>query len=138
MRNEKLGFTFPFQTISNNLKIIIMILLGFVINLLITALVIFLAAKWMKGVQVNGYGSAICVGLMLALLNFCASWLFELIGLPRMSTGLITFVVNMCINAGLILLADKFMDSFKVDGFKNAFILALILAFTSAFIGGVF
>ncbi|MBQ7448678.1 MAG: phage holin family protein [Paludibacteraceae bacterium] len=115
-----------------------MILLGFVINLLITALVIFLAAKWMKGVQVNGYGSAICVGLMLALLNFCASWLFELIGLPRMSTGLITFVVNMCINAGLILLADKFMDSFKVDGFKNAFILALILAFTSAFIGGVF
>ncbi|MBQ8100092.1 MAG: phage holin family protein [Paludibacteraceae bacterium] len=114
-----------------------MVILGFIINLLITALVVFLCAKYLKGISVNGYKSACIVALVLAVLNALASWLLGLLGMPSWGSGLIAFAVNMCINAGLIMLADKMLDGFKVDGFKWALVLALICALVSALVGGV-
>ena len=114
-----------------------MILLSFIINLLITALVVFLCAKYLKGISVNGYKSACIVALVLAVLNALATWLMTLIGLPRWGSGLIAFAINMCINAGIIMLANKMLDNFSVKGFKWALILALICALVSSLIGGV-
>ncbi|MBR1809929.1 MAG: phage holin family protein [Paludibacteraceae bacterium] len=112
-------------------------MLGFIINLLITALVVFLCAKFLKGISVKGYWSACIVALVLAVLNALASWLLGLLGLPAWGSGLIAFCINMCINAGLIMLADKLLSGFKVDGFKWALCLALICALVSAVLGGV-
>ena len=112
-------------------------MLGFIVNLLITALVVFLCAKLMKGISVKSYWSACIVALVLAVLNALASWLLGLLGLPAWGSGLIAFAITLCINAGLIMLADKMLSGFKVDGFKWALLLALICALVSAVLGGV-
>ena len=112
-------------------------MLGFIINLLITALVVFLCAKFLKGISVKGYWSACIVALVLAVLNALASWLLGLLGLSAWGSGLIAFAVNMCVNAGSIVLADKLLKDFKVDGFKWALCLAVICALVSSILGGV-
>ncbi len=112
-------------------------MIGFIINLLITALVVFLCAKFLKGISVKSYWSACIVALVLAILNALAAWLLGMLGLPAWGSGLIAFAINLCINAGLIMLADKMLGGFKVDGFKWALVLALVCALVSAVLGGV-
>lgn len=91
----------------------------------------------MSGISVNGYGQACLVALVLAVLNALASWLLGMLGIPSWGSGLIAFAINMCINAGLIMLADKMLAGFKVDGFKWAICLAVICALVSSVLGGV-
>ena len=112
-------------------------MIGFIINLLITALVVFLCAKFLKGISVKSYWSACIVALVLAILNALAAWRVGFLGLPAWGSGLIAFAINLCINAGLIMLADKMLGGFKVDGFKWALVLALVCALVSAVLGGV-
>lgn len=114
-----------------------MLLFGFIINLLVTALVVFLCAKFMSGISVKSYGSACGVALVLAILNAITGWLLGLLGLPVWGCGLIAFAISMCINAGLIMLADNMLDSFKVKNFKWALALAVVCALVSSVIGGV-
>ncbi len=109
-------------------------MLGFIINLLITALVVFLCAKYLPGISVKSYGWAIVVALVLALLNALVSWLLPLEGFGG---GIVAFAIGLLLDACLIWLADKFLDSFSVDGYKWCLILAAILALVSSVLGGV-
>ncbi|MBR3566544.1 MAG: phage holin family protein [Paludibacteraceae bacterium] len=108
----------------------------FIINLLITALVVFLCAKFMSGVTVKSFGWAIVVALVLACLNALVAWLFSGL-LEGVGGGVLGFVVGLLIDTGLIMLADKLMDNFKVDGFKSAIIMAAISMLVSSVLGGV-
>ena len=108
-------------------------MLGFIINLLVTALIVFLCAKFLPGISVKSYGWACVVALVLAVLNALVS----LIPIGGFGGGVVAFVIGLLVDACLIWLADRFLNSFKVDGFKWCIILAAILALCSAVLGGV-
>jgi len=97
-----------------------------IIRILLTAVVVFLIAKFLPGVSVAGYGTAVIVALVLALLNLIVKPILVILTLPVtiLTLGLFLLVIN----AIIILLADSFVSGFGVDGFWIALIFSLLLS----------
>jgi putative membrane protein len=97
-----------------------------IIRILLTAVVVFLIAKFLPGVSVAGYGTAVVVALVLALLNLIVKPILVILTLPVtiLTLGLFLLVIN----AIIILLADSFVSGFGVDGFWIALIFSLLLS----------
>lgn len=108
-----------------------------ILNLLITALVVFLCAKFMPGVTVKNFWWAIVVAIVLALLNVCVSWLMSLLSISSIGEGIIGFVVGLLIDTGLLILADKLLDNFSIQNWKWAMAVAAVSMLVSSIIGGV-
>lgn len=98
----------------------------FLIRLLLTAVVVVLLAKFLPGVAVAGYVTAIIVAVVLAILNLIVKPILVLFTLP---VTILTFgLFLLVINAVIILLADSFISGFNVDGFWVALIFSLLLS----------
>ena len=97
-----------------------------IIKLLLTALAVFLLANFLSGVSVDGYGSAIIVAIILAVLNLFVKPILVIFTLPItiLTLGLFLLVVN----ALIILLADKLIGGFSVDGIWTAIIFSVLLS----------
>lgn len=96
------------------------------IKLLFTAVAVVVLAKIMPGVHVEGYGTAIIVALVLALLRLTVKPLLILFTLPLtiLTFGLFILVIN----ALIISLADYFISGFSVNSFWTALFFSILLA----------
>ncbi len=103
-----------------------------ILRILLTALAVFFLASVLPGVKVENYISAITVALVIGLLNIFVRPIIVLLTLPAtiITLGLFLFVIN----AGIILLADKFVDGFKVAGFFEAFFFSVLLSLLRSFL----
>lgn len=101
------------------------------INWLISAVIILLAAYLLPGVHVANFTAALAAGVVLGVINLLIKPLLIILTLPIniLTLGLFTFVIN----ALLILLASAIVPGFKVDGFWWAFIFSIVLALISFF-----
>ena len=110
--------------------------MGFIINLLVSALVVFGLANILPGVSVKGYGSAVIVAIVIGLLNAIVKPVLKFISIPVtiLTLGLFSFVMT----AIIILLASAIMgDSFHVDGFWYALLFGVVLAIVNSLVGGM-
>ena len=101
-----------------------------IINLLITAVVVYVLSKLLEPhVVINSFTTAVIFALVLALLNAIVKPLLILLTLPLtiITLGLFLLVINVLI----ILLADKFVSGINIDGFLWAFIFGLLLSILS-------
>jgi putative membrane protein len=97
-----------------------------VVKWVISALAIFLVGKFLPGIHVPDYTTALWVALVLGLVNVFIRPFLLLVTLPIniLTLGLFTFVVN-----GLMFwLTSVFISSFRVDGFWWAMLGALIVS----------
>lgn len=100
------------------------------IRILLTAVVVVLLAKFLPGVAVAGYVTAIIVAVVLAILNLIVKPILVLFTLP---VTILTFgLFLLVINAVIILLVDAFISGFNVDGFWVALIFSLLLSIVQA------
>ena len=83
-------------------------------------------AAVLPGVSVENYISAITVALVIGLLNIFVRPIIVLLTLPATIFSLGLFLI--VINAGIILLADKFVDGFMVAGFFDALVFSVLLS----------
>ena len=97
-----------------------------IIKLLITAIVAYFLPKILSGVQVADFTSAIIFAVVLGLLNLIVRPILSLLSLPI--TILTLGLFSLVINALIILLADKFTEGIKVDGFWWALIFSVALS----------
>jgi len=98
----------------------------FLLRILLTAVVVVFLAKFLPGVTVAGYLTAIIVALVLALLNLIVKPVLILFTLP---VTILTFgLFLIVINAIIILLADAFIDGFDVSGFWIAVLFSILLS----------
>lgn len=106
--------------------------MNFIIRLLVTAAVAYLLSMILSGVHIAGFQTAIIFALVLAILNFIVRPLLVLLTLPItiITLGIFLFIIN----ALIIMLADRFIDGIKVDGFLWALIFSLVLSFVSAIV----
>lgn len=96
------------------------------IKLLLTALVVVLLAKVLPGVTVVGYGSAIIVAIVIALLRLLVKPILVLLTLP---ITIVTFgLFLLIINAVIILMADFFVAGFNVSSIWWALLFSLLLS----------
>lgn len=100
--------------------------MGFILKILLTAILTYLLAKFLPGAHLAGFGDAILLILVLALLNAVVKPILQLLGLPItiLTLGLFLLVIN----AVIVLLADFLLSGFKVDGFFAALLFSIVLS----------
>ncbi len=100
-----------------------------IIHLLISALAIFVTAYFLPGVQVTGYVTYLILAIVLAAINIFIKPILTILTLPLsiVTLGLFSIVIN----AVLIMLADKLVSNFSVDGFLTALLFGVILSIVS-------
>ncbi|MCG2430719.1 MULTISPECIES: phage holin family protein [Aequorivita] len=95
-------------------------------KLLLTALAVVVLAKILPGVAVEGYGSAVIVAIVIALLRLIVKPILVVLTLP---ITIVTFgLFLLIINAIIILLAGYFVDSFDVTTIWWALLFSLLLS----------
>jgi putative membrane protein len=101
--------------------------MNFILNLLVSAGVLFLLAALLPTVSIKNYMTAIWVALVIGLLNATVGFLLRL-PMNIVTLGLLTFVVRLIVTVLMIKLADKLFSGFEVKGWTPAFIIAISLA----------
>lgn len=95
-------------------------------RLIITSIVAFGLSYLLEGIKFDSFWTAIILAIVLAVLNAIVKPLLILFTLPitLFTFGLFLFVIN----ALIILLAEKLVDGFQVDGFWWALLFSLLLS----------
>ena len=105
----------------------------FLLNLLVTAVIVIITAYLLPGVHVRDFLSAIIVAFVLALLNGFLKPLLVILTIP---ITIFTFgLFLLVINAIIILLAGSLVTGFYVEGFWWALLFSLIMSLISYVLG---
>jgi len=101
----------------------------FLFRLLVNALAVYLTAKLLDGVAIDGFLTAIVVSLVLGIVNVLVKPVLLLLTLPFniFTFGLFTWVIN----ALMILLVDSLVPEFRVLTFGWALLFSLVLSVIS-------
>ena len=101
-------------------------------RILITAILVLIIAKIMKGVIVDEFTTALTVAIVLGLLNFFVKPVLVLFTLPvtMFTLGLFLLVIN----AIMILLCDHFVEGFHVSSFWAAMLFSIILSLSQSLV----
>jgi putative membrane protein len=106
--------------------------MNWIIRFLLNGLAVFLAAYLLPNVDVDGYGTALLVALILSIANIIVKPILIILTIPITIVTLGLFL--LVINAIIILLVDYLVNGFYVDGFWWALLFSLILSiFNSLF-----
>ncbi|AXT61142.1 phage holin family protein [Aquimarina sp. AD10] len=100
--------------------------MNFILKLILSAVAVIVLAKILPGVGVDSYVSALIVAVVLAILNAIVKPLLVFLTLPATIITLGLFL--LVINAAIILLADYFIDGFRVNGWLWALIFSVLLS----------
>jgi len=93
--------------------------------ILLNGLAVLVASNLLSGVAVDGYLSAIIVGLVLGLVNLFVKPIITILTLPITILTLGLFL--LIINAAMVLLVDWMVPSFDVAGWGAAILFAIVL-----------
>ena len=98
----------------------------FILRVLLTAAAVLLIGNFLGGVHVDSYSVAILVALVLGFLFAFLKPIIVVLTLPItvVTLGLFLLVINTL----LILLADKIVPGFSVDGFWIAMLFSVLLS----------
>ncbi|MGA8855282.1 MAG: phage holin family protein [Christiangramia sp.] len=112
-------------------------MIQWLIHILVDALVLLIAAKFLSKVHLTGFKTAIIVALIIGVLSFLLSWLLTAI-LNIATLGIfyflgLGFITRVIAYAIIIEIADKLTTDFKTDGFWASVWLAVLIAI----IGGI-
>lgn len=108
----------------------------FILSLLLTGLVVVVAAYIVPGAYVAGFGWAIVTGLVIGLVNALIGGILRLFTFPLnwLTFGLISFIITVL----MVMLSDAILGSkFEVGGFWNAVLFAIIVAVLEMIIGKI-
>lgn len=106
--------------------------MNFLVKLILSALAIAVASYLLPGVHVNNFFDALIVAAVLTLLNYIVRPILIILTIPItvLTLGLFLLVIN----AALILITDRLIEGFRVDGFWWALLFSII----TAVIGSIF
>ena len=104
--------------------------MNFILRLLITAAIAYGLSAILTGVHIADFKTAVIFAIVLAVLNVLVKPLLILLTLPITIFTLGLFL--LVINALIIIIADKFIDGIKVDGFFWALLFSIILSIFSS------
>lgn len=106
--------------------------MNLIIRFLLNGLAVVLTAYLLPHVDIDSYGTALIVALILSIVNVIVKPMLVLLTIPItiLTLGLFLLVIN----AAIILFVDYLVPGFYVDGFWWALLFSLILSlFNSLF-----
>ncbi|RYY86948.1 MAG: phage holin family protein [Chitinophagaceae bacterium] len=111
--------------------------MGFLLDLLINAAVLFWLARILPAVRVRNYGTAVLVALLVAFLNATVGFLLRF-PLNLVTLFLLEFLVRLLVTALMIKVAGALISGFAVRGFRTALLMALVMAVLGSVVQWVF
>jgi putative membrane protein len=104
--------------------------MNFIMRIVVSSIVAFGLSYILSGVHIDTFWTAIVLALVLAILNAIVKPILFVITIPitLLTLGLFYFVLN----ALMIILADKFIKGFAVDGFWWALLFSLLLSIVTS------
>jgi len=104
--------------------------MNFIMRIVVTSIVAFGLSYILSGVQIDTFTTAIVLAIVLAILNAIVKPILIFITFPItiVTLGLFLFVIN----ALIIILADKFIKGFSVNGFWWALLFSLLLSIVTS------
>ncbi|UTR11726.1 phage holin family protein [Evansella sp. LMS18] len=107
--------------------------MGWLIQIIVNAVVLLIIANFFAGFEVAGFGAAILASFILAVVNLVVKPILVVLTLPVtiITLGLFMFVINA---VTLMITAWVMGGSFVIDGFGIALLAAIIFALLSALI----
>jgi putative membrane protein len=100
-------------------------MLHIVLVWLVSALALWLVARIVPGIEVRDFGAALLATVVIALVNWLIGPILRFLAWPL--TFLTFGLFRLVINAILLKLAAMFSPGFRVRGFLNAIVGALVL-----------
>ena len=96
------------------------------VHLIVTAALLLLVARFVKGVEIEGFGTALLAALVFGFVNACVRPLMLLLTLPLtiLTFGLFLFVLN----ALMFRLAAALVPGFTVRSFGPALLGSILLS----------
>lgn len=102
---------------------------GFVLRALITAIGLWIATRWVSGIQIDDALTLVLAGALLGIVNAIIRPIAIVLTLPI--TVLTLGVFLLVVNAGMIALVAALLPGFHITGgFGSAFATALIVWIT--------
>jgi putative membrane protein len=104
-------------------------MLKILIKILVIAGALLLIARYVPGIAIAGYGTAVWVALLWGIVGVTIRPLLGLLTLPitLMTLGLFSFILN----ALLFWLLAAFVPNFSVNGFIPALLASVLLSLVS-------
>jgi putative membrane protein len=105
-------------------------------HFLLYAVAIFVTARIVPGVKMKSFVTAILVAVLIGIAGITVTPILKFITFPInfVTLGLFTFVID----AIIIMVIDKFLDDFEIDGFGMTFIYTLVLALINMVLTKIF
>jgi putative membrane protein len=97
---------------------------------------VYLSARFLDGVQLDDYPSALMMAVVLAFLNAIVKPVLTFLTIPITIVTLGFFL--LVINALIIIFAEKLVPGFHVDGFLTALVFSLVLSVTTGLLNFLF
>ena len=116
-------------------------MIQWLLHILVDAVVLLIAAKFLPKVELKGFKTAIIVALIIGVLSFLLSWILTAV-LNVASLGLfyflgLGFVTRIIAYAIIIEIADKISSDFKTIGFLPSLWLAIIMALVGVLLDAI-
>lgn len=106
-----------------------------ILKILITAALVVFISRFMPGVHVASFTTALFVAIVLGLLNIFIKPILVILTLPVtiLSLGLFLLVIN----ALMILLCSNIVGGFGIDSFWTALLFSVILSLLQSILNGI-
>jgi len=103
-------------------------MMGFLLRVVISAIGLWLATQWVKGVHVDSTGTLILAALLLGVVNAIIRPIAFILTLPItiLTLGLFLFVLN----AAMVWFVGKIVPGFHAPWFMPAFLTSIIVWLT--------
>jgi len=108
-------------------------LLSFAIRLGINAAALWLAAQWVRGFDIEGWPSLVATAAIFAVVNALITPVAQLVGCPLscLTLGVFVLIINTAMLALTVWIAGLFDLEVEIDGFRAAFLAALLVSVVS-------
>jgi putative membrane protein len=95
-------------------------------KLFLLSISIFLVSRFLPGIRLKGFGTALLVAVVYSLADLLLWWLLVFISMPLiiLTFGLFVFVLNTF----LLWLTDQLIDDFEIQDLQTTFIAALLIS----------
>ncbi|MCI5081776.1 MAG: phage holin family protein [Saprospiraceae bacterium] len=109
---------------------------GLLIKVLFNAAALFVAAYFLKGVEIKSFTQALIAALVMAVLNSTLGGFLDFVTMPLrlLTLGLFAFVID----AVILLIAAYLLNGFKIESFWSAFIMAILVSVFNAILHGIY
>ncbi len=105
-------------------------------DILLLSVVVFVVARFMPGIRLKNFATAILVGVVYSVINFLLYKILTFLAFPFIfiTFGLFIFIIN----AALLWLTDKLIEDFEIQGIGTTVIAAVLITLGNILLKWIF